>query len=173
MNRVWGGDETNIEPGLARCRELVHKNKAIIVNTVDHARTLLSQEEAWLVGLQPRGTNQAKADGTPVEFVYPEEGAINVVVNLGIIKGRPAESEKLAQEFLNFTLDPARQAEFSQRTDYPPTNVKAIAMLPKGSDLILSPERLANLGKIRLDMALVVANRSAHAERWNKEVLGG
>jgi putative spermidine/putrescine transport system substrate-binding protein len=173
VNRVWGGTEDNIDPGLQRCRDLIHKNNAIIVTAVDHAHTLLLQEDAWLLPLQTRGTFQARDDGAPVEFVFPDEGALSLVVNVGIIKGRPQDSEELAQKFVNYTLDPAKQVEFSAKTLYPPTNRKALAMLPKDSPVLLTPSQLGNLNKIRFDIPKLVANRNLHAERWDKEVLGG
>jgi putative spermidine/putrescine transport system substrate-binding protein len=112
-------------------------------------------------------------NGIPVEFVYPEEGALNWVFNVGIIKGRPAESERIAQEFLNYTLDPQAQVEFSKKIGYPPTNRKAIAALPPDSPLRLTDAQVDNLGKMKFDFGLIVENRDRHAERWNKEVIGG
>jgi putative spermidine/putrescine transport system substrate-binding protein len=172
-NRVWGGDENNIEPGIKACRQLINERKAVIMNNVDHGATLYSNEEIWISPHYNARAAQLKAQGQPVEFVYPEEGALNWVFNVGILKGRPSDSETLAQEFVNYTLDPEAQVQFANKIGYPPTNSKAIAMLPKDSPLIVTPAQVENLGRLHLDFAPMIANRDAHAERWNKEVVGG
>jgi putative spermidine/putrescine transport system substrate-binding protein len=172
-NRVWGGDEANVDAGMKACRELIQKQNAIIMNNVDHGLTLFTSEEIWVAPFYSARAQQAKEAGAPIEFVFPDEGGLNWVFNVGIIKGRPAASETLAQEFVNYTLDPARQAEFAGKIGYPPTNRRAMALLPKGSKAVLGPAQLANLGKLRFDVKQMVVNRDKHAERWNKEVLGG
>jgi putative spermidine/putrescine transport system substrate-binding protein len=172
-NRVWGGDENNIDPGIKACHQLINDRKAVIMNNVDHGATLYSNEEIWISPHYNARTAQLKARGVPVEFVYPEEGALNWLFNVGILKGRPADSETLAQEFVNYTLDPEAQVQFASKIGYPPTNSKAIAMLPKDSPLIVTPAQVENLGRLRLDFGPMIANRDAHAERWNKEVIGG
>jgi len=173
MNRVWGAtDEANIDPGVKKVRELIHANKAVMMNNVDHGLSLFASEEIWIAPFYSARTKQAKEAGSPVEFVFPSEGALPWVFNVGIIKGRPADSEKLAQEFVNYTLDPAKQAEFASKIGYSPTNRKAIAMLPKDSDVSLTPEQMENFGRIRMNMGQMVTHRDAHAERWNREVVG-
>lgn len=172
VNRVWGGTETNVDPGIAKCRELVQKNKAVIMNNVEHGINLFVTEEIWVAPFYTARAQQAKEAGAPVEFVFPEEGGLNWTFNLGIIKGRPAASIVLAQEFLNFTLDPVQQAQFGIFVGYPPTNRKAMALLPKNSDVLLTSAETANLGKMRFDIKQILVNRDRHSERWNKEVLG-
>ncbi|MDQ7819010.1 MAG: extracellular solute-binding protein [Armatimonadota bacterium] len=172
VNRVWGGTETNIDPGIAKCRELVRANRAVIMNNVEHGIALLTSEETWIQPFYTARTEQARDAGAPVEFVFPSEGALNWTFNLGIIRGRGAASTALAQEFLNFTLDPVQQAQFGILTGYPPTNRRAQALLPSNSNVLLTPEQMANLGRMRFDIKAMLANRDRHAERWNKEVLG-
>ncbi|HXF81540.1 MAG TPA: extracellular solute-binding protein, partial [bacterium] len=172
VNRVWGGTETNIDPGIAKCRELVRANRAVIMNNVEHGIALLTNEETWIQPFYTARTEQARDAGAPVEFVFPAEGGLNWTFNLGIIKGRSAASTTLAQEFLNSTLEPVRQAQFGILTGYPPTNRRAQALLPRTSNVLLTPEQMANLGKMRFDIKAMLENRDRHAERWNKEVLG-
>ncbi|MDQ7843831.1 MAG: extracellular solute-binding protein [Armatimonadota bacterium] len=172
VNRVWGGTETNIDPGIAKCRELVRTNRAVIMNNVEHGIALLTSEETWIQPFYTARTEQARDAGAPVEFVFPSEGGLNWTFNLGIIRGRSPASTALAQEFLNFTLDPVQQAQFGILTGYPPTNRRAQALLPRNSNVLLTPEQMANLGRMRFDIKAMLANRDRHAERWNKEVLG-
>ncbi len=172
VNRVWGGTEQNIDPGIQRCRELVQRNKAVIMNNVEHGISLFVNEEVWIAPFYTARAQQAKEAGAPIEFVFPAEGGLNWAFNLGIIKGRSSPSIALAQEFLNYTLDPVQQAQFGILTGYPPTNRRAIALLPKTSNVLLTPDEVANLGKMRFDIKQMLVNRDGHSERWNKEVLG-
>lgn len=172
VNRVWGGTETNIDAGIAKARELVQKNKAVIMNNVEHGIALLTSEETWIEPFYTARTEQARDSGAPVEFVFPTEGGLNWTFNLAIIKGRPTSSITLAQEFLNFTLDPVQQAQFGILTGYPPTNKRAQALLPKNSNVLLTADQMANLGKMKFDIKAMLTNRDRHAERWNKEVIG-
>lgn len=172
VNRVWGGAESNIDPGIQKVRELVQKNKAVIMNNVEHGINLFVTGEIWIAPFYTARAQQAKDAGAPVEFVFPEEGGLNWTFNLGIIKGRPTTSVALAQEFLNYTLDPVQQGQFSVLTGYPPTNRRAVALLPKDARVLLTSQDMANLGKMRFDIKQILSNRDRHAERWNKEVLG-
>lgn len=172
VNRVWGGTETNIDSGIAKARELVRNNRAVIMNNVEHGIALLTSEETWIQPFYTARTEQARDAGAPVEFVFPVEGGLNWTFNLGIVKGRSAASTTLAQEFLNSTLEPVRQAQFGILTGYPPTNKRAQALLPRSSNVLLTAEQMANLGKMRFDIKAMLDNRDRHAERWNKEVIG-
>jgi len=172
VNRVWGGTEASIDAGIAKCRELVRNNRAVVMNNVEHGIALLTNEETWIQPFYTARTEQARDAGAPVEFVFPAEGGLNWTFNLGIIKGRSAASTALAQEFLNSTLDPVRQAQFGILTGYPPTNKRAQALLPRNSNVLLTADQMANLGKMRFDIKAMLDNRDRHAERWNKEVIG-
>lgn len=172
VNRVWGGTEENVDAGMAKCRDLVKKSRAIIMNNVEHGLNLFQTEEILIAPYYTARTEQAKQAGAPVEFVFPEEGGLNWAFNVVIIKGRSATQTSLAQEFLNTTIDPVKNAQFGILTGYPPTNRKAIALLPKNSNVLLTPAQVANLGKLRFDVKTMLLKRDNHAERWNKEVLG-
>lgn len=172
VNRAWGGTEENVDPGMARCRDLVKKNRAIIMNNVEHGLNLFQTEEILVAPFYTARTEQAKQAGAPVEFVFPDEGGLNWAFNVVIIKGRSAAQTALAQEFLNTTIDPVKNAQFGILTGYPPTNRKAIALLPKNSNVLLTAAQMANLGKLRFDVKTMLVKRDNHAERWNKEVLG-
>ena len=174
MNNVLGGTEDNITPGIKKCRELIKDNKAIIMDSVEHGKNLLVSEEIWITPYYNARTEQAKQAGAPVEFAYPVEGGLNWYFNLGIIKGRPKENRELALKFMNYTLDPKKQLEFSLLCGYPPTNLKTMAMLPPDrKDLLVTKEQMENLGKIKVDYVKMLNNSDKNAERWNKEVLGG
>ncbi len=174
VNKVLGGTEDNINPGLKKGRELIKDNKAIIMDSVEHGKALFVSEEIWIAPYYNARTEQAKQAGAPVEFVYPVEGGLNWYFNVGLIKGRPTENRELSLKFLNYTLDPKKQLEFSLLCGYPPTNLKTMGMIPADrKDLFVTKEQMENLGKIKVDYVKMLNNSDKNAERWNKEVLGG
>jgi len=174
INKVLGGTEDNIDPGLKKCRELIKDNKAIIMDSVEQGKDLFVSEEIWIAPYYNARTEQAKKAGAPIEFVYPEEGGLNWYFNVGVIKGRPKENRDLAFKFINYTLDPKKQLEFSLLCGYPPTNMKTMSMIPADrKDLFITKEQMENLGKIKIDYVKMLNNSDKNAERWNKEVLGG
>src|SRR5207302_99487 len=59
VNRVWGGTEENVDPGMAKCRELVKKSRAIVMNSVAHGLNLFQTEEILIAPFHTARTEQA------------------------------------------------------------------------------------------------------------------
>jgi putative spermidine/putrescine transport system substrate-binding protein len=174
INSTVGGTIENIDPGIARLKELFRTNQAKVVNNVEHARQLLLADEIWIMPHFGARTEQAAAAGAPVQFVIPKEGGLSWIFNTSIIGGRPQDSIALAEEFVNTTLDAEKQIQFARLTGYPPTNVEAMRNLPNDlARLRISDADLQALGRLQRDfdyMALF-AYRDQHVERWNREVI--
>lgn len=176
LNLLSGGDAENIDPGIARLKELYKTRKAQTTNNVEHTKQLLLSEEVWITPYFGARTEQAKAAGAPVEFVMPKEGGMSWIYNTGIIANRPAESIALSEAFANDTLDAEKQIAFSRLCGYPPTNMDAMKNLPADlKKLHYSEADLEAMGKLarRFDYMAQFAYRDRNRERWNKEVLGG
>lgn len=175
INVVAGGTAENIDPGIAKMKELYQKNKAVTINNVEHTKQLLLAEEVWICPYFGGRTDQAREAGAPVEFAIPKEGGLSWIWNTSIIANRPPESIDLAEQFVNTTLDPERQIAFCRLCSYPPTNMEAMKNLPPDlKKLQLSEDDLQRLGKLQrsFDYMAQFAHRDRNRERWNKEVLG-
>jgi putative spermidine/putrescine transport system substrate-binding protein len=173
VNKVLGGTEDNIDPGIQKCRQLVKENNAVILDSVEHTKNLFVSDEIWIAPYYTARTEQAIKAGAPLKFVYPKEGGLGWYFGTAIIKGRPEENRQMAFKFANYTLDPKKQLEFSLLCGYPPTNTKTMAMLPPDrQDLLLTPEQMDNLGKIKIDYVKMLENLDKAGERWSKDVLG-
>jgi len=173
INKVFGGTEDNITPGIEKCRQLVKENNAVILDSVEHTKNLFVSGEIWIAPYYTARTNQAIEAGAPLKFVYPEEGGLGWYFGTAIIKGRPKENLAMSFKFANYSLDPKKQLEFSLLCGYPPTNTKTMAMLPADrKDLLLTSAEMDNLGKIKIDYVKMLENSDKAGERWNKEVLG-
>jgi spermidine/putrescine-binding protein len=174
INLTLGGNSENIDPGIAKFKELFRDNQAKLINNVEHTRQLLVAEEVWICPYFGARTEQAAAAGAPVEFVLPKEGGLSWIWNTTLVAGRPAASMALAEEFVNFTLDGEKQIDFARRTGYPPTHVDAMRNLPADlARLRMSEADIQGLGRIQrqFDYNTQFAYRDVHTERWNREVL--
>jgi len=174
INVVLGGNSENIDPGVAKFKELFSKNDCKIINNVEHTRQLLEAQEVWICPYFGARTQQAAAAGAPVEFVIPKEGGLSWIWNTALIANRPQDSMEVSEKFVNTTLDAERQIEFARLTGYPPTNIEAMKNLPSDlKKLELSEADVELLGKLQrqADFMTQFAFRDQYAERWNKEVL--
>ncbi len=175
INILSGGDAENVDPGVAKMKELFQKNKAQVINNVEHTKQMLVAEEVWICPYFGARTDQARDAGAPVEFVMPKEGGLSWIWNTAIIAGRPKESIELSEAFVNDTLDAQKQIAFARLTGYPPTSIEAMKNLPPElKKLEMSQEDLDGIGKLarRFDYMAQFAYRDRNRERWNKEVLG-
>jgi spermidine/putrescine-binding protein len=175
VNLVFGGTEENVDPGIAKFKELYQKNKAKVGKNVDEMMQLFVNEELWIAPLFSARTMQARQKGAPVEFVIPKEGGMSWIYQTGLIANRSKERTEMSERLVDFTLDPERQIEFSKLTGYPPTNKKAIANIPPDrKDLMLTENELQLLAKLqsKLDYMAMFGYRDQYRERWQKEVLG-
>lgn len=176
INQTLGGTTENIDPGIARFKELFRSNQAKVVNNVEHARQLLLADEVWIMPHFGARTEQAAAAGAPVEFVIPREGGLSWIFNTSLIGGRPQDSMTLAEEFVNTTLDAEKQLRFARLTGYPPTNVDAMSNLPADlAKLRMTDAEVQALGRLQreFDYNALFAYRDQHVERWNREVIAG
>jgi spermidine/putrescine-binding protein len=176
INQTLGGTVENVDPGIARFKELFRANQAKVINNVEHTRQLLLSEDVWIAPYFSARTEQAAAAGAPVRFVIPKEGGLSWIFNTSIIANRPQDSIALAEEFVNTTLEAEKQIQFSRLTGYPPTNVDAMRNLPEDlARLRLSDEDLRALGRLQreFDYMALFAYRDQNAERWNREVIAG
>lgn len=174
INELNGGTPENVDPGIAKLKELYSKNKATTIDNVEHTKQLLVAEEVWICPYFGARTEQAAAAGAPVEFVIPEEGGLSFIWNTAIIANRPKDSLELVHKFVNETLEAEKQIAFSRKTGYPPTNMQAMKNLPPDlKKLAMTDAQVEALGKIqrKFDYMAMFAYRDQIRNRWNKEVL--
>jgi putative spermidine/putrescine transport system substrate-binding protein len=174
INTLHGGTPENIDPGVAKMKELFTKNDAKFINNVEHTRQMVEAGEVWIAPHFGARIEQIAAAGTPVEFRIPKEGGLSFVWNTALVANRPPESMEMTDKFVNTTLETERQIEFAKLTGYPPTNLEAIKNLPASLKKVeFSEADLELLGKLQRqqDFMAQFAYRDQNAERWNKEVV--
>lgn len=165
VNKLFGGDEDNIEPGITAVAELVQDNRAIIVENADHGTKLMELGEVVIMPYWDGRTVRLQEAGVPAQFEFVD-GTIVLGNGFSIMKGTQHPEE--AQLFVNNTLDPELQVEFSKWSKYPPGNRKA--QLPDELSHIAIPEGAMDKAA-QIDWRKVNEHRSTYLERWNREVL--
>ncbi len=166
VNKVFGGTEDNVTPGIQALAELVQKNDATIVENVDHGMKLFQREEIVIAPFWNGRTFALQDGGTPVAIEYVDN-SIALGAGFAIIKGTTMGDT--AQRFVNDTLDDRNQLEMTRLFKYPPASRRA--QLPPDLERVRVPEQA--LGRTaRLDWKKINDFRSAYLDRWNKEVLG-
>ena len=165
VNKLLGGNEDDVTPGITAIAEMVRKNKAIIVENADHGTRVMESGEVILMPYWNGRTARLVEAKVPAAFeIVP--GTVSVGSGFSITKGSPYP--KQAQTFIQATLEPARQLEFSKWSKYPPAN-KTVKLPNDLEHIAIPPGALEKTAK--LDWKKVNAYRSQYLERWNKEVL--
>ncbi|SEH01280.1 putative spermidine/putrescine transport system substrate-binding protein [Nonomuraea solani] len=161
--KVGGGSEQRIDPGFAGVKK-VAANAVTFDTTADVSNYFLQGQAVATVWGNSRVQMLAKK-GFPIEFVYPEEGALPLVATVNVVNKAPHAD--LAQKFVNKLLEPAAQKAMAESNFNGPT-VKGVTLDPALASLVVGQDRAADLRK--LDWAVINKNRSAWTDRWNKEI---
>jgi len=161
--KLNGGSETNIDPGFVAMQKLA----PYAVNfdkTADVSNYFLQGQAVATVWGNSR-TNTLKASGFPIQFVYPKEGAGALLATANLVKGGP--NPALAQQFINFLLEPQTQVTNAQTVFFGPTNSRTKL-----------PENLAQIVTTQADVkslidpnwAVINEHRADWTDRWSKEI---
>ncbi|WP_433509470.1 ABC transporter substrate-binding protein [Nonomuraea sp. CA-143628] len=161
--RVGGGSESAIDPGFAGVKK-VAANAVTFDTTADVSNYFLQGQAVASVWGNSRVRLLAKK-GFPIEFVYPEEGALPLIATVNVVNKAPHAD--LGQKFVNTLLDPAAQKLMAEVNFNGPT-VKGVTLDPALAKQVVGQEHADQLRK--LDWATINKNRSAWTDRWNKEI---
>jgi putative spermidine/putrescine transport system substrate-binding protein len=166
VNKLFGGNEDNITPGIQAVAELVRKNNAIIMENVDHGMKLFQREEIAIAPFWNGRTFALQDGGLPVAIEYVEN---SVAAGAGFLIMKGTAFPEVAQRFVNDTLDERYQLGMARMFKYTPTSRK-ITLPPDLERARVAERELERTA--RLDWKKINDHRGAYLERWNKEVLG-
>jgi putative spermidine/putrescine transport system substrate-binding protein len=166
INKLHGGTEDNIGPGIQAVADLVKKNNAVIVENADHGTKVMERGEVVIMPYLNGRTYRMIEAGIPCKFEFVK-GMLPIANGFSIVKG--TKQREAAQKFINNTLDPEYQLRFARWAKYPPTNRKAV--IPPDLEFIKIPAGALEQSS-RLDWKKVNDHRAEYLNRWNREVLG-
>jgi putative spermidine/putrescine transport system substrate-binding protein len=166
LNKTLGGNEDQVDPGIAFLADVVKKNEAVIIENSDAAMKSFTREEIVIMPFWNGRTFVLQSQGVPVDIEYIP-GTMLVGNGFPVLKG--GKFVELTNQFCNITMDAQYQMLMTKRFFYPPSSRKA--ELPADMARYAFPaDKEKNV--VPIDYVKMNAHKSQYLDRWNKEVLG-
>ncbi|OIQ72056.1 putative 2-aminoethylphosphonate-binding periplasmic protein precursor [mine drainage metagenome] len=166
MSRLNGGSEEKMDPGFDVMTKKVAPNVLAWEPSPGKMAQMLQTGEAALV-VWGNGRVQVVVDqGAPVEFVYPKEGAVALMVAGCVVEGAP--QAKLGQLFLQHVVSAESQATLATSQGWGPVN-KDTKLAPEViKRVVYGPDKVNAM--ISPNYEVINAKRAEWTNRWNREV---
>jgi putative spermidine/putrescine transport system substrate-binding protein len=163
--KLNGGGEKAIDVGFKVMKEAINPN-VLAYEPSPGKMTELFQSGQAVLAVWGSGRVQALANtGFPVEFVYPKEGAVTLLVTAcPVVK---PNASPLASAFIKAMLDPKLQLLMLEDYGYGPV-LKSVVVPPELVKMAPVGERAAKL--YTADWATINPHREEWNKRWNREV---
>lgn len=165
--KMFGGSESNIEPGFKALNDLKPNLAAVAANPGALA-TLFQQGQ---VDISPGNFNAIqilKARGVPVEFVVPKEGAIAFKTTIHIVKN--TRNKDLAVALIEAAMSPDVQTRLMQSPYLVvPTNSK-VQMQGEISKVLVKDQAELKQKFVFQDWKKINEQRAQWIERFNREI---
>lgn len=165
--RLHGGSESAIDPGFAEAKAIL-ANQNTIFTWSSEMSNLLQLGDLWIAVNSSNVAPALRANGLPIQFVWPKEGAPAVDAGVSIIKNSPCRDA--AYDYLNLYFDPTFQATRILHGGALSPVPDAWAKMSKEqlATLSLAPDDLDKL--VTLDWRAINRDRTSWVERWQREM---
>lgn len=166
MARLRGGGEKTIDPGFKSFVEEVGPNVLTFEPSSGKMSELFQSNE---IALSVWGSGRVKSladTGFPVEFVYPKEGGIALMIGTCPVVG--SDVSELSQKLIQYILSADVQKQIAEVKGWGPTNKKVILSKELGDKLPYGPEKINNL--VAVDWNTINPARSDWTKRWTRQV---
>jgi putative spermidine/putrescine transport system substrate-binding protein len=165
--RLAGGGESNINPGIARVKELkTNGNLVMMPGTPAELENMLTQGLAWTTVIASIRAYGLRERGFPFDFVYPKEGASLYANWLDVVKNAP--HPKAVQAFVNHVMSEEGQMIMAKYF-YGPTNKTVILPPELASVAPYGAERIGSL--VALDRGKMNDNLDQWNDLYNREII--
>jgi putative spermidine/putrescine transport system substrate-binding protein len=165
--RMNGGSEANVDPGFTALQKLKPNLSAVAANP----GALASLFQQGQIDISPGNYNAIqilKAQGVPVEWVAPKEGAIAFKTTMHISKN--SSNTELAFKLIEAALSPEVQTALMQSPYLvTPTNAKVAISGPVAQDLAPSTEAMKQRFVFQ-DWVKINEQRAAWIDQFNREM---
>lgn len=143
----------------------LHDHAPKVYPSVDALAGALKSGEIWVtLTWKARALQWQKAD-LPVNYVFPEEGALPATFEAGIAIG--SKNQGCAYPYLNAMLEPQAQLAFAETMGYAPTILNAALPLSLQETVGFSTAQLDKL--VPVDFDLLLQHKSQLLDFWNRE----
>ncbi len=165
--KVWGGSETNIDPGFQNIARL--KPFAAIQGSQDQLYGMFdNQVGAASVEFGSFTRTYAESRNPNIVIADPTEGQA-VAMNVACI-ATGTRNQALAEAWVNLHLSPECQLAYAQQTYYSPTIKNFTAPPDLAAKLILGEEAVKRL--VDFDWDVVIGNQARWSSRFTREIAG-
>ena len=166
INRLAGGDESNIEPAFEKLKTLLPNLAAVSANFGSHA-ALFAQGEVDIGVQNFNFTQTLKAKGIPVEFAKMDSGIPAWRTTMHVVAN--AEEPDLAHTYVDSHLAAGLQAEMQKAPYYViPTNSKGPLAGLIAEQVAKTSEDLMKM--VFFDWAKINEGRPEWTKRFNREI---
>ncbi|MDP2678852.1 MAG: ABC transporter substrate-binding protein [Rhodoferax sp.] len=166
MSKLNGGSEANMESGFEVMIKKVAPNVLAWEPSPGKMSQMLQTGEGALA-VWGNGRVQAVIDqGAPVEFVYPKEGAVVIMVAGCVVEGAP--QSKLGQQFLQHVVSAESQGQIAQGVAWGPVNKNTQLSPELAKKVVFGPEKVGALISPNYD--IINVKRAEWTNRWNRAV---
>jgi putative spermidine/putrescine transport system substrate-binding protein len=166
LNKTLGGNEDNVDAGIAFLAQLVKKNDAIIIENTDAALKAFTREEIVIMPFWNGRTFVLQGQGVPVDIEYIP-GTMLVGNGFPVLRG--GKFIEQTNRFCNVTMDGQYQMMMTKKFFYPPSNGNA-KLPPDLAKYAFPTDKEKNV--VPIDYEKMNTYKSKYLDRWNKEVLG-
>lgn len=166
MSKLNGGSEANMEPGFDTMIKKVAPNVLAWEPSPGKMAQMLQTGEGALV-VWGNGRVQAVVDqGAPVEFIYPKEGAVALMIAGCVVEGAP--QAKLGQQFLQHVVSAEMQGLLAGVVGWGPVNKNTRLTPDVAKKVVYGPDKVNTL--ISPNYEVINAKRAEWTNRWNRAV---
>jgi putative spermidine/putrescine transport system substrate-binding protein len=167
MAMLHGGSEDNIQPGVARIKQLrANGNLTAFATTPAELDNLLVQGTAWVTVNGSIRAYILQSQGAPIDFAYPKEGAGFFANYFDVVKGAPHPNA--AQALVNYLLSEEVQTILAKGFYYGPINKNVKLPDDIARKVPYGVKRLNSL--IRIDRNKMNQHLDAWSEAWSREI---
>ena len=163
-NKIAGGTEANVKPGLDRIKTMGPNLLAVIDDSAAQQR-LLAEGEVWAVPMLSSAAYKLIDDGLPAKFVIPCEGAPAGMDVISLVKNAPHAAD--AKKFIDFYLSPPTISAVTAELKITPVNSQA-KIGPEHAKYTVSKQDIDRL--VSFSEQAINKERPSWQDAWDREI---
>jgi putative spermidine/putrescine transport system substrate-binding protein len=164
INRIAGGNEADIRPGIAKIKSL-GPNLVAVLDDDNSQVQALTDGEIWVEPSMESHAAKIIGDGVPAKFVFPADGTPAGMDVIALVKGAPHRKEALA--FINYALSLEALGKLDSGMKVTPTNPD-VQLTPEAAKFAVTDAQRKQL--IFFDDGAITRNRAQWLETWDREI---
>ena len=163
-NKLAGGTEADVQPGLDRVKKMGSNLLAVIDDSAAQQR-LLAEGEVWAVPMLSSAAYKLADQGVPVKFVIPCEGTPAGMDVVSLVKNAPHAAD--AKKFIDFYISPKAIAAVTAQLKITPVNTKA-PITPEHAKYTVSKADLDKL--VHFNEKAIIKDRPEWQQAWDSQI---